>query len=116
MRLLIPLVLLAGCGTTSTTVATPGPSVESVTQEARVCGDARALHAGDWIAFQRRSCTPLNAKSSVVHCTVENVDRGEVIRVGDDRCAIVRVAAGVVVQPGDTWSPAGAQLSAAQTR
>jgi hypothetical protein len=104
MRLLGLFVCLAGCATTAA-----GPvvtSVESVTQEAQICGDARALRAGDSIRFQRRTCKPLNAKSSVLRCGLEDVDRGEVIRVVDARCATVRVAAGVVVQPGDCISQA----------
>ena len=113
MRLLGLFVLLAGCATTA---ATPAASVESVTQEAQICGDARSLHAGDSIRFQRRTCTPLNAKSSVLRCAVVDVERGEVIRVVDDRCAVVRVAAGVVVQPGDTWIASTAQLATAQPR
>jgi hypothetical protein len=70
-------------------------------QEAQVCGDAGALRAGQSIQFRRRVCAPLNAKSSVLRCAVEDVDRGEVVRVLDARCAVVRFAGGAGVQAGD---------------
>src|SRR5262249_39715016 len=116
MRWLIPCVLLFGCATDPPAVSSAGPFVASVTQEAEVCGNPHALHPGDWIRFERRVCAPLNAKSSVVRCEPREVERGEVVRVVDGRCAVVRLAAGVAVQPGDTWQPASAPVSAAQTR
>ena len=116
MRSLMCLLLLGGCAETAAPTAPSGPTVETVTQEAQVCGDVHALRAGDWIEFQRRVCATLNPKSSVLRCAIENVDRGEILRVVDARCAIVRVAAGIAIRPGDTWSPATPEATAAQTR
>lgn len=113
-RWILPLVL-TGCATAGSG-APPAPSVERVAQEAQVCGDTRSLRAGDSIQFQRRVCAPLNAKSSIVRCTVENVERGEVVRRVDERCAIVRVAGSFVMQPADTWVAASAPLTSSQPR
>jgi hypothetical protein len=91
---------LAGCATAAP-VAQVDRQIESVTQEVEVCGDADSPGVGQPVRFRRRSCAPLNAKSSVLHCAVADIARGEVIRVVDKRCAVVRVAGGVGVQAGD---------------
>ncbi len=111
MRFLIASVLLVGCATSPGTAAA-GPPAQSVSQEAQLCGDVRGLHAGDPVELQRRVCKTLTPKSAVIRCAMEDIDRAEVLRV-DGSCATVRVTAGVALQPGDTWAPANAQLSAA---
>jgi hypothetical protein len=106
------VTLLAGCATAP--VAPDAPTVASVTQEVQVCGSARSFHVGEQVRFTRRECKPLSAKVVVLRCADEEVDRGEVVRVVDDRCAVVRVAAGGVVQPGDTPMDCNSQASKSQ--
>ena len=114
MRWVTMFVLLAGCAATSPGVVTAsGPSVESVTQEARVCGDVQSLHPGDWIQFRRRTCAPINAKNVVLRCTDEDIDRGQVVTLADARCAIVRLPAGVAIRSGDSWAPTTGQMAVA---
>jgi hypothetical protein len=106
MRWLIPIVCLAGCASTSRAPGAQVASVERVTEEAEVHGDTRALRAGDVVQFARRVCAPLNAKSVIVHCTSEPLERGEVVRVIDAGRALVRLDADFAVRAGDTWTPA----------
>ncbi len=116
MRGLVMLVVITGCAAAEPEVAAPvGNSVESVTQELQICGETQALHPGDWIQLRRRVCTALNAKSSVLRCSNQDIDRGQVLRTVDARCVIVAVGGGVAVRAGDTWSPVPAPTTTAQS-
>ncbi|HEX9101335.1 MAG TPA: hypothetical protein VF997_03990, partial [Polyangia bacterium] len=70
----------------------------TVRDEAHVCldGGGAALAVGAAVQLVRASCAPLNAKSAVVRCTPVAVADGEIVRVGGDGCAEVRVRAGHV--------------------
>lgn len=98
------VTLLAGCATAP--VAPAAPTVASVTQEVQVCGEASSFHVGEQVRFTRRECKPLSAKVVVLRCADEEIDRGEIVRVVDDRCAVVRVAASSTVRRGDQLAAA----------
>jgi hypothetical protein len=80
--------LLMGC----TTLRPERPA--STVADARLCLEAGALRAGQRIRVERRTCEGLA-------CTLDPVARGEVVRVVDERCAIVRVASSAPIRRGD---------------
>jgi hypothetical protein len=95
------VMCVAGCA--ATPVAPAPPAVVSVTQDVQICGAAGAFHLGEQVRFTRRACQTLSPKSSVLRCGDADVDRGEVVRLVDERCAAVRLAAGSAVRGSDQW-------------
>ncbi|HWE30395.1 MAG TPA: hypothetical protein VHB97_20455 [Polyangia bacterium] len=97
---LIGLVLVAGCKLAGTPAAQP--AIATVRDEAHVCSDGNrgALAVGMAVRFVHSTCRPLNAKSSVIHCTPSAIGDGEIVRV-DGACAEVRLRSGAVLATGD---------------
>jgi hypothetical protein len=96
-------VLLLGCTTTRPERLT------STVAEARLCLEAGVLQPGQRFRVERRSCEG-------PACTLDPVARGEVLRVVDDRCAIVRLASGVSIHRGDKLELSPTALSARAAR
>ena len=96
---LLGMLILAGCATSATPAARP--TIVSVHDEVRICLDAGGLRVGQQVRFLRSVCKPLNAKSSVVHCTPEPIADGEIVRVDGARCAEVHVRSGTTPETSD---------------
>jgi hypothetical protein len=96
---LLGLVFIAGC--TASAASVQRPTIVSIRDEVQICLDGGGLRVGQPVRFLRSVCKPLNAKSSVVHCTPEPIADGEIVRVEGDRCAEVRVRAGTTLETSD---------------
>jgi hypothetical protein len=102
---LFGLVFIAGC--TASVASAPRATIVSVRDEVQICRDGGGLQVGQPVRFVRSVCKPLNAKSSVVHCTPEPVADGQIVRVDSDRCATVHVVSGATPETSD-----GAEIAA----
>ena len=91
-------LLVAGCATEMP--ARPGPVVTEVGWQVRVCVDSGALREGSRVTFTRAAC-----RETPKHMSKECVDiesgTGKVVRVLDERCALVEVSPDVDVRSGD---------------
>jgi hypothetical protein len=92
-------LLLAGCATTQSTPA--GPKVTVVGSDVQVCLDHGELHAGEQVQLVRRVCRPRTPKTTALECTSQPIAGGQVTRVLDAHCALVRLPTDSSVQPGD---------------
>ncbi len=98
-KLLAAMTLLAGCATVQPTPS--GPVVSSVSQELRICLDRGSLRGGQEVHFSRTVCKRTLPKTPLLSCIAQSTGTGEVIRLLEDGCALVRLPADSLVQPGD---------------
>src|SRR4051794_35115871 len=98
MRKLVLVLLLGGCATTA---MPSGPVGAQIKQDQQVCLDRGALAEGREVQFRRQVCRAANPKTTHQICSLQSVGSGRALRVVDDRCATVQLAANTVLQPGD---------------
>lgn len=91
-------LLVAGCATE--TAERPGPVVSEVVHEVRVCLDGGTLREGSRVTFSRRVCRG-NPKHVALDCRYAPIGTGQVVRVLDQRCALVEIADDGDVHSGD---------------
>jgi len=105
MRIVFAAMFVAGCATTTPTVASaPAHAPVTVTQvnsETRLCLDHSTLQAGQQVRFKRHVCAWVPPKNIARTCHDEPVETADVVRVIDDHCVIVVAPAGAQFQAGD---------------
>ena len=99
MRKFIFVLAVAGCA--GTMPVAQAPTVTQASRDVLVCLDHGAISEGEQVSFSRRVCYPVSQKIRVGVCTIQPTASGTVIHVEDERCALVRVAAGNDVRKGD---------------
>ncbi len=92
-------LLMAACAATPARPA--GPAVTVVSHEAQVCIDSGHLQPGAQVQFVRRVCRQRTPKVTILDCTAESIGSAQVVRLVDERCAIVRLPLDSQLQPGD---------------
>lgn len=102
MNKLLVCVVLVGCAETAAP-ARSGPLITEVSHEVRVCQDGAAFREGGRVRFQRAICHT-HPKLMTQRCLDLETGVGQVLRVLDDKCALVLVPADSDVRAGDEIS------------
>jgi hypothetical protein len=95
---LFGVIVLSGCAMVS---AGSEPRVVRVDVETQVCVDHVSLRAGQALSLHRRVCRERSPKNTTFVCADELVANAVVVRVIDDRCAVIRLPRDVEVQERD---------------
>jgi hypothetical protein len=99
MRAFIFAIAVAGCA--QIVPEARGPVVTQVSRDVLVCLTRGVMREGDQVTLGRTSCRPVSQKIRVERCTTQPFAVGTVLRVQDERCAVIRVEDGDDPRAGD---------------
>jgi hypothetical protein len=111
MKQIVVVLALSGCASTLPS----GRSTFGKERQAQLCLDDGALRVGNALSVERNVCRRDPRAPDRVVCSDERIGTGEVVRVTDQRCAIVRLATTMTIERGDRIAVVGALPASRKT-